>query len=64
MLMTTDFSLKYIAMRLSFTTTSHFIQVFKSIVGLTPKQYSKTTAEKADAARLQEDKNGEMIIAE
>lgn len=41
MLVTTDFSLKCIAARLSFTTTSHFIQVFKSIVGMTPKQYSK-----------------------
>lgn len=51
--MTTDFSLKYIAMRLSFTTTSHFIQVFKSIVGLTPKQYSKQLVEKVNTKQLQ-----------
>lgn len=53
LLMTTDFSLKYIAMRLSFTTTSHFIQVFKSIVGLTPKQYSKQLVEKVNTKQLQ-----------
>ena len=39
MLRNTDDSLPDIALRLSFSSQSHFIQTFKSIVGMTPKKY-------------------------
>ncbi|MBO6166574.1 MAG: helix-turn-helix domain-containing protein [Eubacterium sp.] len=39
MLRNTDDSLPDIALRLSFSSQSHFIQTFKSVVGMTPKKY-------------------------
>lgn len=39
MLKNTDDSLLDIALRLSFSSQSHFIQTFKSVVGMTPKKY-------------------------
>ncbi len=39
MLKNTDDSLADIALRLSFSSQSHFIQTFKAVVGMTPKKY-------------------------
>lgn len=39
MLRNTDDSLSDIALRLSFSSQSHFIQIFKEVVGMTPKKY-------------------------
>lgn len=39
MLATTNFNIKYIASNLTFTITSHFVQVFKTFMDMTPKAY-------------------------
>ncbi len=39
MLKNTDDSVLEIALRLSFSSQSHFIQTFKNVVGMTPKKY-------------------------
>ncbi len=50
MISTTNFNIKYIANNLSFKTTSHFVKVFKSLLGMTPKEYRQqiSTSEKQD----------------
>ena len=45
MLLNSDYSVMQIADMLSFSSQSHFVQVFKNMVGLTPKKFREQKPE-------------------